>query len=138
MRLIEAQIVRTPADPEKLNLRAALLARSGGRSEAGGIRDHPLATTNLPGMWPDHALAQLSSKNYEMAEGEFRKLELTGTSPAMANYGLAAIAEHREDTNLVRHYLEVCRTNARAGSLLQRQVSKRLEALNADRHAPGR
>ena len=138
LRLIEGQIVRTPADPEKLNLRAALLAGSGGRSEADGIRDHPLATTNLPGMWPDHALAQLSSKNYEMAEGEFRKLELTGTSPAMASYGLAAIAEHREDTNLVRHYLEVCRTNARAGSLLQRQVSKRLEALNADRHAPGR
>ena len=138
LRLIEAQLARTPNDTQKLNLQAAVLMQAGRGSEAVGILDHALARTNLPGIWPAHALAQISSKNYDKAESELHKLELAGTAPSMASYGLAAIAEHREDTNLMRHYLEVCRTNAPAGSLLQRQVSKRLDALNTGRHPSGR
>jgi tetratricopeptide (TPR) repeat protein len=138
LHLLDIQLARTPGDVEKLNVQASVLMQSGRASEAVTVLDHVLTLTNLPAIRPNHALAQLRAKNYEAAESEFLELEAAGIAPAMVSYGLAAIAEHRADTNLIRHYLEICQTNAPPGSRLRHEVTARLEALktNGNTSAP--
>ena len=129
LRLIDTQLARRPNDVEKLNLQATLLIQARRSSEAIGVLDHVLTLTNLPAAQVNHAVAHLAAGNYTAAESEYHELEKAGVLPEQVSYGLSAIAEHRQDTNAARHYLQLCLTQCTPGTKFWLLVSAHLKSL---------
>jgi hypothetical protein len=124
----------SPDDVTALNNQAAILIVSGHAAAAIPVLDHLLALTNLPTARLNRANARLASQVYAVAEADYRVLERSGEDPGPVGYGLAAIAEHRHDTNQAVYYLRLCLSNAPAGTPLWRQAGARLQSLE---HDPG-
>ena len=129
LRLVEAQLTKTPDDPASLNSQAAILVQCGRAAEALPILDHVLALTNLPLARINRAFLRLDRKDFAMAERDLRELEKAGTAPGLVNFGLAVLAEQRQDTNQAVRLLRLCLTNAATGTPLWRQASSRLQTL---------
>jgi tetratricopeptide (TPR) repeat protein len=130
-QLVEAQLARTPDDVHILNLQAAILIQSGQAAAAIPIFDHILSLTNLMAARLNRANAQVICQNFAAAETDYRELEKSGAEPGRVSYGLAAIAEHRHDTNEAVRRLRFCLTNTPSGTLLWRQAGIRLQALES-------
>jgi len=129
LRLVEAQLSKTPDDVSCLNSQAAILINSGNAAAAIPVLTHVLTLTNQPGARLNRAVAHLICLDITAAETDFRELEKSGAEPLRVSYGLAAIAEHRHDTNQAVHYLRVCLTNTPPGTILWRQANARLQTL---------
>jgi tetratricopeptide (TPR) repeat protein len=130
-QLVETQLARTPDDVNVLNLQAAMLIQSGQVAAAIPIFDHMLTLTNLMAARLNRANAQVICQNFAAAETDYRELEKSGAEPGRVSYGLAAIAGHRHDTNEAVRRLRFCLTNTPSGTLLWRQASTRLQALES-------
>jgi Tfp pilus assembly protein PilF len=129
LRLVDGQLARSPDDVQILNNQAAILIQSGRPAEAVPVLDHALTLTNLPVFRLNRAIARFASEDYPAAETDYRELEKAGVEPGAVNFGLAGIAYHRHDTNQAIQYLRLCLTNTPAGTILWRQASARLRAL---------
>ena len=129
LRLINAQLSRTPDDVHTLNSQAAILIQSGKAAAALPILDHILTLTNLPAARLNRANAQILCQNFAAAETDFRELQKSGTEPGRVGYGLAKIAEQRHDTNQAVIYFQACLTNLAPGTFLWRQATASLQAL---------
>ena len=129
LQLINAHLAKSPDDVPSLNLQAAILIQSGNAAAAIPVLDHMLTLTNLPAARLNRAVAQLFSQDFAAAETDYRELEKSGAETGPACYGLAAIAEHRHDTNQAANYLRLCLTNTPPGTPLWREASARLQML---------
>ncbi len=129
LRLVDGQLAKSPDDVQILNNQASILIQAGRPAEAIPVLDHALTLTNTPAIRLNHAFAQLASTNYPAAETEYRELEKSSDKPGAVNFGLAAIAFHRHDTNQTIQYLRLCLTNTPAGTMLWRQASASLHSL---------
>jgi tetratricopeptide (TPR) repeat protein len=129
LQLLNKRLSMSPDDVTALNNQAAILIVSGHAAAAIPVLDHVLALTNLPTARLNRANARLASQVYAVAEADYRVLERSGEEPGPVGYGLAAIAEHRHDTNQAVHYLRLCLSNAPAGTPLWRQAGARLQSL---------
>jgi tetratricopeptide (TPR) repeat protein len=129
LRIVEAQLSKKPNDVTCLNRQAAILIQSGKAAAAIPVLTHVLTLTNQPEVRLNRAVARLICADVAGAEADFLELEKAGVEPARVNYGLATIAEHRQETNQALHYLRVCLTNTPAGTPLWRQASARLQAI---------
>ena len=134
--LVEAQLAKTPDDVPSLNSQALILIQTGRAAAALLVLDHVLVLTNLPAARINHAFARLLSQDFAAAEREYRELEKSGKNSDMVSYGLAAVAEHRLDTNQAVHYFQLCLTNTPAGSALWRQASAHLQTLTSGTNEP--
>jgi Flp pilus assembly protein TadD len=131
-RLVERQLARSPDDVHALNSQAAILIQSGHAAAALPVLDHILTLTNLTAARLNRASARVVCRDFAGAETDFHELEKSGVEPGRVSYGLALIAEHRHDTNLAVHYLQICLTNTSSGTYLRQQASTRLQALEPD------
>ncbi|HEX7571294.1 MAG TPA: tetratricopeptide repeat protein [Verrucomicrobiae bacterium] len=129
LRLVDGQLAKSPDDVQILNNQAAILIQAGRPAEAVPVLDHALTLTNRPAFRLNRAIARLASEDYPSAETDYRELEKSGDEPGRVSFGLAAIAFHRQDTNQTIQYLRLCLTNTPAGTMLWRQASARLHAL---------
>lgn len=129
LQLVETQLAKTPDDVPTLNSKAMILIQSKRAAEALPILDHVLTLTNLPAARINRAFARLTLQDFTDAEKDFSELEKTGEAAGLANFGLAAVAENRKDTNQAVRYLRLCLTNTPAGTPLWQQASYRLLAL---------
>jgi tetratricopeptide (TPR) repeat protein len=129
LQLASGKLDREPDNVTALINQAAILIQMGDATNAIPILNHALAITNLPIARLNRAVAYLQTENLPAAEADYLALE---NSPAQAfpvHYGLAKIAEHRHDTNLAIHHLELCLTNAPAGTIKWREVRELLDTL---------
>jgi len=129
LRLVTAQLSKTPNDVHTLNSQAAILIQSGKAAAALPVLDHILTLTNLTAARLNRASAQILCQNFAAAETDYRELEKTGAEPGRVSYGLAKIAEHRHDTNQAVIYFQSCLTNSAPGTFLWRQATASLQAL---------
>ncbi len=132
LQLVNTKLARSPDDVTSLNIQAAILIQSGDAAAAIPVLDHVLTLTNLPETRLTRAIARLACQDFAAAETDFRELEKSGEEPGRVSYGLAAIAEHRHDTNRAAYYLRLCLTNTPPGTILWHKASARLQTL-----APG-
>ena len=132
LQLVNTKLARSPDDVASLNIQAAILIQSGDAAAAIPVLDHVLTLTNLPETRLTRAIARLACQDFAAAETDFRELEKSGEEPGRVSYGLAAIAEHRHDTNRAAYYLRLCLTNTPPGTILWHKASARLQTL-----APG-
>jgi tetratricopeptide (TPR) repeat protein len=135
LQLISAHLAKSPDDVPSLNLQAAILIQSGKAAAALPLLDHILALTNLPTARLNRGFARLASQDYAAAEADYREVQKSGVETSQVCYGLAAIADHRHDTNQVVYYLRLCLTNTPAGTPLWREASARLHALEPNPRA---
>ena len=129
LRLVNAQLSKTPDNVHTLNSQAAILIQSGQAAAAIPVLDHILTLTNLIAARLNRASAQVLCQNFAAAETDYRELEKSGVEPGRVSYGLATIAEHRHDTNQAVNYFRSCLTNTAPATFLWRQASARLQAL---------
>ena len=129
LRLVNAQLSKTPDNVHTLNSQAAILIQSGQAATAIPVLDHILTLTNLIAARLNRASAQVLCQNFTAAETDYRELEKSGVEPGRVSYGLATIAEHRHDTNQAVNYFRSCLTNTAPGTFLWRQATARLQAL---------
>jgi len=129
LQLINAHLSKSPDDVPSLNLEAAILIQSGSATAAVPVLDHVLTLTNLPLARLNRATARLASHDFDAAEKDYRELEKSGAEPGPVSYGLAAIAEHRHNTNQAANYLRLCLTNTPPGTALCRAASARLQMI---------
>ena len=129
LRLADDQVARRPNDPTSLDNKAMVLLQSGQSAEAIVIFGQILTQTNLPSVRVNRAFAYLTKTNFDLAEHDLRELEKDDNAFPMVDIGLAAVAEHKQDTNQAAHYLRLCLTNAPAGSPIWQQASIRLKML---------
>lgn len=127
LRLVEAQLAKSPDDVISLNNKAMVLFHAGHAAQAIPIFDRVLALTNLPAARLYRANAQLEQRDFTAAESDFHELAETSSTRGFANYGLASVAANRHDTNLASQYLRLCLTNLPVGSPLWRQAAARLQ-----------
>lgn len=130
LRLADDQVARNPDDATSLDNKAMVLLQSGQTAEAITIYGHILTETNLPWVRVNRAFAYLTRTNFDLAENDLRELEKDDNVFPMVDFGLATVAEHKQDTNQVAHYLRLCMTNAPAGSAIWQQASAKLRALD--------
>ena len=126
LQLVNARLSRSPDDVPSLELQAAILIQSGRAAFAIPVLDHVLSLTNLPAARANRATAKLACQDFTGAEKDYRELEESGAEAGLACYGLAAIAEHRHDTNQAADYLRLCLTNTPPETPLWREASGRL------------
>ncbi len=129
LQLVSGQLAREPDNVAALVNQAAILIQTGDATNAIPVLNYALAITNLPIARLNRAVAYLQTQNLPAAEADYLELE---NSPAQAfpvHFGLAEIAERRHDTNLAIHHLELCLSNAPAGTVKWREVRERLDAL---------
>ncbi len=129
LQLASEKLARDPGNVAALINQAAILIQMGDASNAIPVLNHALAITNLPIARLDRAVAYLQTQNLPAAEADYLELE---NSPAQAfpvHYGMAEIAERRHDTNLAIHHLELCLSNAPAGTVKWREARERLDTL---------
>ncbi len=129
LQLVSGQLARESDNVAALVNQAAILMQMGDATNAIPVLNYALAITNLPIARLNRAGAYLQTQNLPAAEADYLELE---NSPAQAfpvHYGLAEIAERRHDTNLAIHHLELCLSNAPAGTVQWREVHERLDAL---------
>jgi predicted Zn-dependent protease len=127
--LASEKLAREPGNVAALINQAAILIQMGDASNAIPVLNHALAITNLPIARLNRAVAYLQTQNLPAAEADYLELE---NSPAQAfpvHYGLAEIAERRHDTNLAIQHLELCLSNAPAGTVKWREARERLDTL---------
>ena len=135
LRLINAQLSKTPDDVHTLNSQAAILIQSGKAAAAIPVLDHILTLTNLVAARLNRANAQILCQNFAAAETDYRELEKSGAEPGRVNYGLAKIAEQHHDTNQAVIYFHACLTNLAPGTFLWRQATASLQTLEPDHPA---
>ena len=129
LRLVEAQLSRSPHDVPTLNQQAFILIQTGHAAAAIPVLDHVLALTNLPSARLSHARAQMACQDFSAAESDYRELEKSGAYPREVSYGLAAMAERRHDTNQMVHYLRAGLAHTPPETPQWRQVNARLQAV---------
>jgi tetratricopeptide (TPR) repeat protein len=132
LQLISAHLSKSPNEVPSLNLQAAILIQSGNAAAAIPVLDHILTLTNLPAARLNRAVARLACQDFAAAETDYRELEKSGAETGPVAYGLAAIAEHRHDTNQAANYLRLCLTNTPTGTPLWREAGARLKMLEPD------
>jgi predicted Zn-dependent protease len=136
VHIIQAQMSKTPDNVTNLNRQASLLVKYGLAAEALPVLDHILTITNLPGARINRAVARFERGDLAGSESDFHELEKTVDEPARIGYGLALIAINRKDTNQALHYLRVCLSNTPPESILGREATIRMEALEKGSPAP--
>jgi tetratricopeptide (TPR) repeat protein len=132
LQIVNAQLDQSPDDVPGLNRQAAILIQSGNPAAAIPVLNRVLTLTNQPMARLNRAIAQLACQDFAAAETDFRDLDKSGWEPGRVNYGLAAIAEQRHDTNQIVHCLRLCLSNTPAGTLFWHEASIRLQRLGAD------
>ena len=129
LQLVAGQLVREPDNAAALVNQAAILIQMGDARNAIRVLNRALAITNLPAARLDRAVAYLQTENLSAAEADYLELENSPAHAFPVHYGLAEIAERRHDTNLAIHHLELCFSNAPAGTVQGREARKRLDTL---------
>ena len=129
MQLLDARLAKNPDDVPALDTKAAILMQTGHPGEAVPILNEVLLLTNKPSARINRALARLDLRDFGAAEVDLKQLEKSGDARAPVDLGLALVAEHHSDTNLERHYLQLCLSAAVTNSPLWRQANLRLQAL---------
>lgn len=129
MQLLNTRLAKDPNDVPVLNTKAAILMRTGHSDEAVPILNQVLLLTNQPAARINRALARLDLHDFAAAEVDLKELEKSGTAPGMVDLGLAVVSEHHADTNLERHYLQLCLNAAATNTPMWRQANQRLQAL---------
>jgi tetratricopeptide (TPR) repeat protein len=129
LQLVSGQLAREPGKVDVLVNQAAIMMQTGDATNAILVLNHVLAITNLPVARLDRAVAYLQTQNLPAAEADYLELENSPAHAFAVNYGLAEIAERRHDTNLAIHHLELCLSNAPAGTVQRREVRERLDTL---------
>ncbi len=129
LQLVNAQLSKSPDDVASLNIQAAILIQSGNASAAIQVLDHVLTLTNMPEARLNRAIARFNCQDFAAAEADYDELEKSGAEIGPVAYGLAAIADHRHDTNQAANYLRLCLSNTPPETLLWRKASGRLQVL---------
>jgi tetratricopeptide (TPR) repeat protein len=129
LRLVGARLAKTPDDLPSLNNQAIILMQAGRYAEAVPVLDHVLTLTNLPRARINRDFARIALQDFTLAEGDLHPLENDPEVSGLADYGLAAIADHGHDTNSAVRYLRLCLTNTPAGSPLWQKAGDRLQML---------
>ncbi|HSY20176.1 MAG TPA: tetratricopeptide repeat protein [Candidatus Acidoferrales bacterium] len=129
LAITEAQLAKMPDNVAALNNRAALLIHINNAAPAIPLLDHALSLTNIPSIRLNRAIAYLQVTNLAAAEQDYTLLLDSAVDQFTVHYGLAQIALGRGDTNLAVQHLDLCLSNAPAGSLKWRDVRARLDAL---------
>jgi tetratricopeptide (TPR) repeat protein len=128
-QLVAGRLAGKPDDVSGLIDQAIILMRLKDYSNAIPVLNHTLAVTNAPVVRLNRAIACMQTGDYVAAEADFWYLEKTPATAGLAHYGLAQIAEHRQDTNLAIHHLELCLSNVPPGSIQWKATNERLQAL---------
>ena len=136
LRVVEAQLAKSPDNVSHLDQKAVLLLQSGNAAAAIPVLTHILACTNMPEARLQLATGRLICLDDKGAENDFLELKNSGVALDRVNYGLAMIAEHRHDTNQARLYLHACLTNTPPASALWRQANDHLQALDQGAQRP--
>ena len=138
LQMVTNLLARTPDRPALINIQAGILIRMNQAAEAVAVLQHALAVTNAPMLRQNLAYAYLKSTNLPAAAAEYHQLEAEPPDVFAVHYGLADIAEQQHDTNLAIRHLEICLTNAPAGSPGREEVRAHLAALknSAPRNSP--
>lgn len=129
LKLLNQRLASEPNNAELLNDEAGILLRVNQASNAIVILDRLLVITNAPTVRLNLALAYFQNQDLPAAETEYHQLEADPPDVFLVHFGLANIAERRHDTSLAIRHLEICLTNAPAGSLRWQAAHARLEAL---------
>ena len=131
LELLDRMLAKTPDNAAALNNKAALLIQSQHGADAIPILNHALTLTNRPAMRLNRAIALLQAKDFTAAEKAYLDLETTAVDQFTVQYGLAQIAEARQDTNAAIHFYSKCLTNAAPASLKWRNARARLDSLKS-------
>jgi tetratricopeptide (TPR) repeat protein len=129
LQLVSGKLAQEPDNVAALVNQAAILMQMGDATNAIPILNYALAITNLPIARLNRAGAYLQTQNLPAAEADYFELENSPAQTFPVHYGLAEIAERRHDTNLAIHHLELCLSNAPAGTVKWREVRERLDRL---------
>lgn len=134
LQLVSAQLAKEPDDVGAMINQGAVLIRMGNSSQALPLLNRALAITNDPLARFNRAYAYLQTGNLPAAEADYLQLDRSSADAFTVHYGLAEIAALRRDTNLAIHHLELCLSNAPAGTIKWQEARKRLKSLEP----PGR
>jgi tetratricopeptide (TPR) repeat protein len=129
LQLVSGQLAMEPNNVAALVNQAGVLIRMGNSSNAITLLNHALAITNDPLARFNRAYAYLQTGNLPAAEADYLELDNSRADAFSAHFGLAEIAGRRHDTNLAIHHLELCLSNAPAGTDKWQEARKRLDAL---------
>jgi len=129
LQLVTNQLARKPDSAELMNIQAAVLIQMNQAANAVAVLQRALAVTNAPTLRQNLALAHLKSTNLTAAAAEYHQLEAEPPDVFAVHFGLADIAEQQHETNQAIRHLEICLTNAPAGSPRREEIRARLAAL---------
>jgi tetratricopeptide (TPR) repeat protein len=129
LQLVSGQLATEPNNVTALVSKAGVLIRMGNSSNAITLLNHVLAITNDPLARFNRAYAYLQTGNLPAAEADYLELDNSPADAFSVHFGLAEIAVRRHDTNLAVHHLELCLSNAPAGTDKWQETRKRLDAL---------
>ena len=127
LELVSGKLAQEPDNVAALINQAAILIQMGDATNAIPFLNYALAITNLPIARLNRAIAYLQTQNLPAAEADYLELDNSPAQAFLVHYGLAEIAERRHDTNLAIHHLELCLSNAPAGTVKWREVRERLD-----------
>ena len=138
LKMVTNLLARTPDRPELINIQARILMEMNQATDAIAVLQRALAITNAPQLRQNLAVAYLKSTNLVAAAAEYHQLEAAPPDALIVHFGLASIAEQQHDTNLAIRHLEICLTNAPAGSPDWEEIRTHLAALKnpAPRNSP--
>jgi tetratricopeptide (TPR) repeat protein len=129
LALLDRMLAQEPDNIPALNNKAALLIQLQRAGEALPVLARALALTNQPAIRLNQALALMQEKKFPAAEQVYLGLRETGADPFRIEYGLAQIAEARQDTNTAVREYRLCLSNAPPDSANWQNASARLDAL---------
>jgi tetratricopeptide (TPR) repeat protein len=129
LQLVSGQLATEPNNVAALVNQAGVLIRMGNSSNAITLLNHALAITNDPLARFNRAYAYLQTGNLPAAEADYLELDNSPADAFSVHFGLAEIAGRRHNTNLAIHHLELCLSNAPAGTAKWQEAHKRLDTL---------
>jgi tetratricopeptide (TPR) repeat protein len=128
-QLVAGQLASQPDNIAALNNQAAILIQMNQADDAIPVLNHALAITNSPAIRLNRAIAYLQSRNLPAAEADYHQLENSPVDVFSVQYGLAKIAEQRQDTNLAIRHFAICLSNTPPGTVKWEEARRHLEAL---------
>jgi tetratricopeptide (TPR) repeat protein len=131
LAILDRMLAQDPDNIAALNNKAAVLLQTQHPDEALTILDHVLSLTNLPSVKLNRAIALVKLRDFTAAEAAYRELQTATVDQFRVNYGLAQIAEARQDTNAAVKFYLACLTNAPPESVNWREARTQLDALHS-------
>ena len=128
-QLVNRLLARNPDNISALMTQSGIFLQTARADLALPVLNRILSATNQPDAKLNRAIAYIQMSNYPAAQADCLELDTSLPNCYLAEYRLAQIAVLQNDTNQAIHYLQLCLTNAPAGTPLWREVQARLRTL---------